>query len=182
MQLAQAHVDEISRTRFVDELGICGEVRVDVAVLNGSMTGYELKSERDTLMRLPKQVEFYSKVLDYCNLVVAENHVQAALEIIPKWWGYSVATEMGAGSVVIEAAREAEENLDQDPKALGLMLWRDELLSSLEALKLDRGYRSKSRVQLAVHLAECVGIEEIKNLVRMTLKSRQGWRSTPLSA
>src|SRR5262249_38903872 len=66
-------------TRFLDELSLCGLVRVDVAVINGTLAGHELKSDRDTLRRLPAQVEVYSKVLDRATFVVGEGHHDHAL-------------------------------------------------------------------------------------------------------
>jgi hypothetical protein len=44
-------------TRFLDELSLCGLVRVDVAVINGTLAGYELKSDQDTLRRLPASTQ-----------------------------------------------------------------------------------------------------------------------------
>ena len=39
----------------IDELGICqGSARIDMAVVNGSLNGYEIKSDLDTLARLPQ--------------------------------------------------------------------------------------------------------------------------------
>ena len=36
--------------RIVEELSVCdGEARVDVALINGKLCGYEIKSDRDTL-------------------------------------------------------------------------------------------------------------------------------------
>jgi hypothetical protein len=51
-----------------------GQVFVDVAVINGEIHGYELKSERDTLERLPRQVEVYSAVLGRATLVVGASY------------------------------------------------------------------------------------------------------------
>ena len=44
-------------TIIVEELGLCrGSVRADIAVINGLMKGFEIKSDRDTLQRsLPKR-------------------------------------------------------------------------------------------------------------------------------
>lgn len=40
-------------TIIVDELPICwGDARIDLAVINGRINGYEIKSDRDTLDRL----------------------------------------------------------------------------------------------------------------------------------
>ncbi|HHY79514.1 MAG TPA: sce7726 family protein, partial [Thermoanaerobacter sp.] len=50
-------------TIFVNELDICfGTARIDVAVINGKMHGFEIKSEQDNLERLPAQIEAYNKI------------------------------------------------------------------------------------------------------------------------
>ncbi len=85
--LRERHASDSAETRFIDELDLCGQVRVDVAVLNGTLAGYELKSAHDTLQRLPVQVDVYSKVLDMATVVLAERHLQRALPMLPAWWG-----------------------------------------------------------------------------------------------
>ena len=55
-----------------------GTVRIDVAVLNGEMCGYEIKSDRDTLERLPFQIEIYSKEFDKLTLVVGRRHEKSS--------------------------------------------------------------------------------------------------------
>ena len=51
--LAELHAGDPD-TRIVEEMGVwCGTARIDVAVVNGELCGFELKSERDTLERLP---------------------------------------------------------------------------------------------------------------------------------
>ena len=53
-----------SNTRIVEELGLCqGVARVDLAVVNGTIHGYEIKSERDTLTRLSGQAEIYNHII-----------------------------------------------------------------------------------------------------------------------
>ena len=91
-RLARQHRDTPHGTRILDEFGICGQVRVDVAVVNGALTGYELKSARDTLKRLPRQADYYSRVLDYAHIVVADTHAAHALQMVPSWWGCTIAT------------------------------------------------------------------------------------------
>jgi len=111
-------------TMFVDELSICGMARVDVAVVNGSMSAYELKSARDTLARLPVQVEWYSKVVDHATLVVADRHLNHAAPLLPPWWGVIIAT--GDEQVTLTSERPAKLNPDINPGALVRLLWRDE--------------------------------------------------------
>src|SRR6266550_991942 len=79
-------------TRIVDELGLRhGIARVDIAVVNGIIHGYELKSDKDNLKRLPHQVTIYSSVLDKVTLVVGIRHALEATELVPDWWGIKIA-------------------------------------------------------------------------------------------
>lgn len=177
-ELRAEHVDALDKTRFVDELGLCGEVRVDVAVLNGALSGFELKSERDNLRRLPAQVETYSRVLDYATLVVAENHVKHARDVVRPWWGLYVAVPAG-GHVVLEHEREPRYNELVDAGSLVQLLWRDETLSVLVALGHATGLRSKPRRVLWERLVAVVELQDLRDLVRERLKSRAGWRAAP---
>jgi hypothetical protein len=60
------HSKKLSRLRssqevlIVDELGLAhARSRVDIAVINGCLHGYEIKSAQDTLARLPAQIATY---------------------------------------------------------------------------------------------------------------------------
>ena len=51
-------------TIIINELGLLqGLCRVDVAVINGIIHGYEIKSEADTLERLPLQAKLWINLL-----------------------------------------------------------------------------------------------------------------------
>src|SRR3990167_10801492 len=79
-------------TAIFEELGVAhGAARVDIAVVNGIMHGYEVKSDLDTLRRLPEQIEVYNSVFDKMTLVVGKSHLYEAIKIIPDWWGVVVA-------------------------------------------------------------------------------------------
>src|SRR5438046_640221 len=78
-------------TVILEELGLQrGQVRIDLAVVNGVLHGYEIKSERDSLRRLGRQLKVYSQVLDFATIVVAPRHLKKTLSDIPAWWGVSV--------------------------------------------------------------------------------------------
>lgn len=174
------HAGELDNTLFVDELGLCGEVRVDVAVVNGALSGFELKSARDTLTRLPRQVRTYSQVLDYASIVTAENHMTGVLKIVPKWWGvYCVKGDIE--HLKIMKMRPPSFNPDIQAHKLGTLLWRSELLDALIQRGLDRGVRSKPRKDMLSRLVENVSLEELRMIVRESLKARPNWRSDPAS-
>ncbi|MFC8597182.1 sce7726 family protein [Isoptericola sp. NPDC057191] len=162
-------------TLIVDELGLCGQVRVDVAVVNGALSGFELKSARDNLRRLPNQVAVYSRVLDHATLVVAENHRKSAVAMLPDWWGIYVARETDM-TTSVELERMGTRNDDVDPMALAQLLWRDEALEELSQRGADRGVRTKPRWQVWQRLADVVQVDELRDVVRGRLKARPGWR------
>src|SRR5215471_922861 len=111
------HADELD-TVLIEELGLCrGQVRVDLAVVNGLMHGYEIKSDRDSLHRLAVQIEIYGNVLDRVNLVVGGRHLAEASNIVPAWWGvlYVYATVKG---LRFKTVRRARKNPRRDPHSL----------------------------------------------------------------
>ena len=164
-------------TLMLDELGILnGATRVDIAVINGQIEGYELKSERDTLERLPSQRDLYNKVIDRISLVVAENHRAAAEAIIPDWWGLAVASTSG-DTVEVTRERVPEMNPQLDAAALASLLWRDEALVVLERYGAARGVKSKPREVLYDRLADVLDLGMLRAEVRAALKTREGWRA-----
>jgi hypothetical protein len=60
-----------------------GECKADIAILNGTATVYEVKSERDSLSRLQRQVKAYSTVFARIYVIAAEGHVDAVIASVP---------------------------------------------------------------------------------------------------
>lgn len=59
------------------------DCKADVVILNGTGTVYEIKSERDTLTRLERQIAAYMDVFATVNVIVGENHTDSALDLTP---------------------------------------------------------------------------------------------------
>ena len=165
--LAQWHV---SGTVILDELGLCqGDVRVDVAAVNGELSGFEIKSPADTLARWPKQRRVYSRVVDRAWLVAPERTLEAAQA--PGWWGLMrlVETPHQLGLRVI---RDAMPNPKPDPYAIACLLWRDEAIDALTEFRLDRGVRTKGRKVIWQRLADALPLDDLRRAVRAALKVR----------
>ena len=157
-------------TLILDELGLCqGDVRVDVAAVNGELSGYEIKSPADSLARWPKQRRIYSKVVDRAWLVAPERALEAARA--PEWWGLIriVETPHQLGLRVI---REAIQNPQLDPYSIACLLWRDEAIDALAAFGLDRGVRTKRRGFVWQRLADQLPLDDLRRSVRDALKVR----------
>jgi hypothetical protein len=161
----------------IEELGILnGSSRVDLAVVNGSLHGYEIKSAVDTLERLPSQVEAFSSVFDTVTLVVADNHAPEAAALVPRWWGIYHATEKPDGSVKLHLHRRPKRNRAVNPVSLASLLWRDELIEVLAARGV-MGMRNKNREALHPVIAHTIAVDDLRSTVRSVLKTRENWRS-----
>lgn len=167
------------KLKIIDELGVQhGSVRVDIAVINGIMHGYEIKSDRDTLERLPEQIQAYNAVFDQVTLVVGSKHFIDAFKMIPEWWGLKTAHVDNNGTVFFNSIREPKDNPAQHAVSIARLLWRQEALDKLESLGKADGIRSKSREEIYQRLAESIEFKMLKKYVRnVLLSSRQNWRS-----
>jgi len=125
--------------------------RADLAVVGERLWGFEIKSPRDSLRRLPRQVEAFSRLFDHCTAVFATKHLGPGVELLPDWWG------------VIDAGAEADdsfawlrrpaENPGVDMGLLVQLLWRDEAAVALSDLGIaappQLGRRAMWRLLLA---------------------------------
>jgi len=166
-----------SNIRIIEELGLCqGTVRVDIAVIDGALHGYEIKSDQDTLERLPLQKQIYSQVLDTVVLVFSGRNVDKVTSQVPQWWGIWQAVEHDE-QVEFEVIRNPELNPDVEPNSLVQCLWRDEALSILKERGLAQGLERKPRAILWQKLTETIPLTDLKVLVRNQLHIRENWRS-----
>jgi hypothetical protein len=62
---------------IVEEFG-CNAARADVAVINGSLHAFEIKSDSDSLERLPGQIEAYRGVFEYVTLICGRRLIERA--------------------------------------------------------------------------------------------------------
>ena len=176
-EMDRLHPDK-QNTLVVEELGVCqGLARIDVAVVNGTVHGFEIKSERDTLNRLKSQSDIYSRALEYVTIVASLSHIEGIEAIVPDWWGIWVAAEEGHEVGLVEL-RQPQPNPSLSAAALVQFLWRDEAFDILFEHELAKGMASKSRQHLWDRLSSSFEVGELGSLVRSRLKQRpSSWRS-----
>lgn len=173
-RLREAHYGE-DNTLLVEEMGLCqGEVRIDLGIINGHFIGYEIKSPRDTLERLPGQESVYSRTFDQMTVVTCERHLLGVMEMVPAWWGIELVSPDGP-NVTFGCVRAAQQNPSLDPAALVQLLWRYEVLSILTENKCDRGVRTKPKQVLWDRLVSCLELGQLHDEVRRHLKLREDW-------
>lgn len=178
--LMERHLKD-KKVKIIEELGLQhGNSRIDIAVINGIMDGYEIKSDQDTLLRLPEQTNSYNKVFDKVTLVVGKSHLHNAIKIIPDWWGVLVAKINSDGQVVFNTIREAEFNVDKNTIAMAQLLWKEEALKILEEAGKATGLYSKTRDTIYKKLTSVLDQKTLGDKVREALFIRTNWRSDAL--
>lgn len=169
-----------STTKVVDEMQVCkGVSRVDIAVINGKLHGFEIKSERDTLDRLQFQIESYNKVFDTMTIVTCKNHLEKVKKKVPSWWGIYCVENL-KGELVLKRKRKERINKGTDLFSLSQLLWKDELLNLLNNNGITKGIKSKTRSALCEIAISSIDEMTIRDYIRICLKSRQEWRAVSL--
>ena len=70
-----------------------GPCKLDAAIINGTSTAYEIKSERDHLGRLPTQLEAYLRVFAQVYVVTGQSHLDSVCQLAPADVGILLLTE-----------------------------------------------------------------------------------------
>lgn len=154
----------------VDEFWVpLSHERADIAVIGRRMDGFEIKTERDTLQRLPRQASAYGRLFDRCTVVVAQKHSDQAAEILPHWWG--ITTVQVNGSVTFTPVRAPRRNPAVDPETLVRLLWRDEAMVALRNLGVEPNARA-TRGSLWRELLHTTTLTQLRASVRRAIVGR----------
>ncbi|GAB3790654.1 hypothetical protein GCM10028868_03630 [Virgibacillus kimchii] len=161
-------------TRIINELGINnGESRVDVAVVNGMIHGYEIKSDFDTLDRLPRQITYYNKLFERMTIVTSRKYYRQICDLVPKWWGIKIISH--DGTRLIERRRGRKQS-NQDKDSLLRLLWKKDLEDFIDVIGYPKRMKKLKKHQLLEIFSEEVDIPIIKKHVYEALKTRENWR------
>ncbi|MFC3892301.1 sce7726 family protein [Lentzea rhizosphaerae] len=164
------------RTVYRREWSIAaGATRIDVAAINGKITGCEVKSARDNFSRLASQVKSYSAVLDTAVAVIEGDRAVSRVEsLIPDWWGIWQAIESSRGPI-LRTIRETSHNPSPDPLAITQLVLRDEAYCILRKHSIHTGLRTATRWRIWNALADGLPLDTLQHEVREAIKARQAW-------
>jgi len=163
-------------TIIVDELDLCsGLSRIDVAVINGFIHGYEIKSEEDNLNRLPNQIKYYNKSLEKVSVALNPIHLDKVLADIPDWWGVLIVNNNNKKGKLKEF-RKAAQNPQVESQSILQLLWKEELISIINKYNLI-SKKNSNKNMLRENISQSLDIAIVSHEVRESLKSRKNWRS-----
>lgn len=156
--------------RIIAELTVpVSRERVDLVIVSDEIWCYEIKSDRDSLRRLPRQVEAFERIGHRCVLAAAPKHIERARSTVPEHWGL---LEAGTGDSFLRWHRRPTSNPNLDRNSLLRLLWRDEAEAALEAIDGKVRCR-KRRHALLAELGRRLTASELETCVRRALLERR---------
>ena len=155
------------RLRIFEEL-VIGKSRADaILVKENEILGFEIKSDKDSLVRLTTQIKNYERFCDKCYIVTGVHYIDRIEEAVPQHWGIYDIVKDENGNLHIEMFRESERNPKERPttklKNQMNLLWRLELIKIVKTYKLG-GVTKRNKRQLRDLIIEKLGKEEAKRL------------------
>lgn len=145
--------------------------RADIFAVNGDISIYEIKTERDTLDRLDSQLEMYRHVANRVSVVVAEKF-SSKVNDLPEEIGVYIITGRS-----IKKIRKAK-SLPITTEAYLQYWWR------LELKEIFRGFSGWSKLDMDTgkqKLVELLTPDQLKNLTLYRLKERYRVESKEIS-
>ena len=166
-----------NNTLVVDELGLNhGKNRADIAVINGFLVGYEIKSDNDSLVRLEGQIKSYNAIFDKVNIIIGLKHTKHIHKYIPECWGIIIANKGLRNAVKFDLVRKSSRNEKINPISIARLLWRNEVIQLLKQRQISSKLLRQPRSFLYEALVDLLGTDELRKTVRETLKMRKNWR------
>lgn len=148
--------------------------RADALLIANRISGFEIKSDVDSLSRLPRQVSAYGQIVERAYLVVGERHRVKATELVPAWWHIWVAT-WSDQKVVVRETRRGRLNPTVSPLAVTSFLSRQQLVTELGRLG-EKRLSSKSVDDLRLLLVGRLGSAAVMKVARAGMLDRPDWR------
>jgi hypothetical protein len=175
-RIKAAVIDRLLKSGALDDAVLINEMvyanwtrRADLAVANGHLHAFEIKSDFDSLRRLEGQIAVYLERFDKLTLVVASKFLDEVLASVPSrvavWNVFEDKSDVKIS--VVRAGRQ--EKIENHDVLIGYLL-RDELYHFLTARKLVVR-RTDSRTHL-VTLARTQPLSSLRAYVLQALKAR----------
>ena len=162
--------------RVIDEMGLSAHAaRIDIGVINGKLVGYEIKSDRDNLDRLPHQLEIYNQIFDLVTIVCGPKHEAKLLAFLPTHCGLFVTHKDGADAPFLRTVRMPSQNAGRNGYMIASLLWHEEAKALLIRVGIIKGLSKLRRWELWERLAKYfeADVDKLAEEVRGILKNRQ---------
>lgn len=148
-------------------------VRIDEMLITDKVSGFEIKSDRDSIARLERQIRGCNPFVQRAYLVVGNRLKTHATALLPPWWGIFSATPTEAG-VKLKEIRKARSNPEFNPIMLTTYMSRADLTRELRALGETR-LSLRTVDDLRFLLLERLGPTKTARAAIAVMRSREDW-------
>ncbi|WP_374540771.1 sce7726 family protein [Sphingorhabdus sp.] len=160
----QQHESEI---RLIHEFVIPRpSARIDLALINGRISGYEIKSDVDSLSRLPAQMHSYSKIFEHLSFVTTERKSKSILQKTPEWCGVITISREGR----FKTLRKMKLNRNVDAKCLLYSLDKvsiGKIVKTELPKKYNRSFKKKELIEICLkNMAKSKIIKACRNTLK----------------
>lgn len=158
-----------NNSRIIEEYDI-GSRRADVVEIYKNKTiCYEIKSDKDSLIRLSGQIKEYSKFFDEVYVVVGTKYSNIS-EFIPDYCGIIIASDK------LEIIRNSSTNKKFRLKNFLTLLWKDELNSIIDSKNFPKKLKRINKINQRKYIMENVDNDDLKRTCLKFLFERKNWR------
>ena len=159
----------------------CNDARADIAVVNGILHCFEIKSDCDGLSRLSRQARSYNEIFDQITIVVGERHLDSVSQEVPQWWGITFA-HWHKTRLRLTTLRDPKQNFRTLPMSASRLLWGSEATAILRRHKFKVSNRLSTEEVwnlLASSLPEALLRSEIRSALKARVARRVAAQQTP---
>lgn len=140
--------------------------RADICMINGHSVVYEIKTEFDTFYRLDKQINDYTLLFDFLNIIIPITSLDIAIETVEPYIGIITYRRSRLNTVIFDVYRDPIHNLNTSPKSQ-----LDQLTKS-DLKKLDISSEENSKQIIIEEILSLRTSEEINKIFKNILKSK----------
>lgn len=132
--------------------------RVDMASVNGTSIGYEIKTEYDNLQRLEKQIADYSRILEYVYVVCPDSMIPDVLSTIPDYCGI-FSYDGRRSNASFKVFSEAKKSPNLDVSTMVRCMLKEERKNAFQETRVEA-------------ITEKHSLDEVNKALKRTLKER----------
>ena len=119
----------------------------------------------------------YNDVFDNSSLILTHHHLNAAIRMIPDWWGVILVEDVTDDNhIKFTQLRNPHQNETINNYSVARLLWRKEVQEILTDLGVSGMRLREKRSNLYNYIVEMLNSHDLRFVVREYLKKRQGWR------
>ena len=158
--------EEVSIPGVYPRTGVVMDIVCITAAAN-HIWGIEIKSDKDTLKRLPAQIAAYNRICDACFLITTMKHRYEALKCLPSWWNLLIYDGyLGPQGIQPSLTPSCRHFFERSPAAMLELVWKEDLVREIVSKTgyLKSQLLKHSKGSLAEMAIAIFGLDKIRQL------------------